>query len=111
MTRREYLLSLPDEEFIPFEQDDKYGFRNAAGEVLIAPEFDWLHPDYKWSGEYTEVSVNQKWGYINKAGEVVLAIEYDDIYPIGFDYEPEMRIYYSVELMARVDSWMSNFSL
>lgn len=97
MTRREYLLSLPNEEFIPFEQGDKYGFRNAAGEVLIAPEFDWVHPDSMWSGEYIEVSNNDKWGYINKAGEVMLPFEYDEIAAIGIEIEGEIIPCYWVE--------------
>lgn len=97
MTRREYLLSLPNEEFIPFEQDDKYGFRNAVGEVLIAPEFDWVHPDSMWSGEYIEVSKNDKWGYSNKAGEVMLPFEYDDIYPVGIEIDGEIVVCHLLE--------------
>lgn len=97
MTQRDYLLSLPKEEFIPFEQDDKYGFRNPAGEVLIEPQFDWLHPDTMWSGEYIEVSMNNKWGYINKAGEVMLPFEYDEIAAIGIEIDGEIIPCYWVE--------------
>ena len=97
MTRAEYLKSLPNEEFIPFEHNGKYGFRNAAGEVLIPAVYDWIHSDTMWSGEYLEVSANNKWGYINKAGEVMLPIEYDEIFPVGIDIEGEIELYYLLE--------------
>lgn len=97
MTRAEYLKSLPNEEFIPFEHNGKYGFRNAKGEVLIPAVYDWIHRDTMWSGEYLEVSANNKWGYINKAGEVMLPIDYDEIFPVGIEIEGEIVLCYLLE--------------
>jgi hypothetical protein len=62
---------------VPFPRKGKYGYRDAAGAFVIAPQFD-------YAGEFSEglavVGVGKypdtKWGYINRLGQVVVPAQF-----------------------------------
>ena len=90
MTQRERLLSLPDGEFIRYEEDELYGYKSSSGEILIPARFS--HAPERAS-ERMEVWSKGKCGYINKAAEEIMPIIYDDL--IGYCYEthPDVEMY------------------
>lgn len=67
-----------DEPPVPFPRKGKYGYRDKAGEFVIAPQFD-------YAGEFCEglavVGLGKfpatKWGYIDRAGKVVIPAQFD----------------------------------
>lgn len=54
--------------------DDKYGFINLAGDVVIPLKYDDAR---SFSEGVAAVKLNGKWGYINKSDEVVIPFTYD----------------------------------
>ncbi len=54
--------------------DEKWGFINKQGKVIISPIFDYA--DY-FSNEYALVKFNKKFGYINKLGKFVINPKFD----------------------------------
>ena len=90
MTQRERLLSLPDEEFIRYKEDELYGYKSSSGEILIPARFS--HAPERAS-ERMEVWIKGKCGYINKAAEEIMPIIYDDL--IGYCYEthPDVEMF------------------
>ncbi len=62
---------------VPFPRKGKYGYRDASGAFVIAPQFD-------YAGEFCEglavVGVGKfpdtKWGYINRQGHIVIPAQF-----------------------------------
>ena len=80
-------------------ENDKMGFANMDGEVVIKPQFDFVWPFqkcgyaiFKTGGKKVIYDTHNnystwkggKWGIINKKGEIVLPPTYEDGYPAGF---------------------------
>lgn len=67
-----------------FEQDDKFGFINKTGEVVIQPQFDSV---LLFSEGLCPVLVKSKdennWGYINKKGEIVINPQFRSAYSLS----------------------------
>ena len=62
------------EGLAPIRQNDKWGFINTQGEVVIPCIYD----DTRWFSEgLARVEQNDKWGYINTKGWVVVPCIYD----------------------------------
>jgi hypothetical protein len=73
--------------------NDKYGFINRQGKVIIEPEYDKV--SYSGDLETTIVSVNEligvckdqqdktKCGYINSQGKIVIPLQFDYVYPFS----------------------------
>jgi hypothetical protein len=63
---------------VPFPRKGKYGYRDAAGAYVIAPQFD-------YAGDFSEglavVGLGKypatKWGYINLQGQIVIPAQFD----------------------------------
>ena len=90
MTRAEYLKSLPDEEFIRFEENRHYGYKSPSGEILIPAQYSYAPEN---ASERMKVWVGGKCGYINKAGEEVMPIIYDDLFGYCNEARPELVMY------------------
>jgi len=58
------------EKLIPFENEGKWGYKNASGQVLIKPQFDMAH-DFSPEGIAAVVD-DRGWAYINENGEIVI---------------------------------------
>lgn len=63
---------------IPFPRKGKYGYRDNAGEFVIAPQFDYAG---EFSEELAVVGLGKfpatKWGYIDRTGKVVIPAQFD----------------------------------
>jgi hypothetical protein len=61
--------------FLSFEENEKYGYMNDTGAVMIKPEFD-------EAGIFKEglafVAIDDKYGYINKAGKLIIDYQFKD---------------------------------
>ena len=90
MTRAEYLKSLPDEEFLRFEENRHYGYKSPSGEILIPAQYSYAPEN---ASERMKVWVDGKCGYINKAGEEVMPIIYDDLFGYCNEARPELVMY------------------
>ena len=58
---------------IPFEQNEKWGFINAKGEVVIKPQFDKVQP---FSEGLALIKVDLKNGFIDATGKFVIEPQY-----------------------------------
>jgi hypothetical protein len=47
--------------------DEKYGFNDKNGEIVIKPQFDWT---FAFSEGLADVRIDEKYGYIDKKGEI-----------------------------------------
>ncbi len=61
------------QKLIPFEQDEKWGFVNSKGEIVIKPQFDKVEP---FSEGLALVKANLKNGFIDASGKVVIELQY-----------------------------------
>ncbi len=71
-------------------ENQKIGFANTRGDIIIHPQFDAAFPFSEGfaavcsgcikikSGEHTEVQ-NGKWGFINASGDIVINLQFDHI--------------------------------
>lgn len=92
-------LAFKNNNLIRFKENNKYGFKNKEGQVIVTPIYD----DAKYQNEYGFVAVNRngKWGSLNYKGEVVQKLDKDlnDYLSIDFignwykDKDPELFTY------------------
>ncbi len=90
---------VPNEGLFRIIENDKMGFANMNGEVVIKPQFDFVGPFqecgyavFNTEGKRVIYDTHNnystwkggKWGIINKKGEIVLPPTYEDGYPAGF---------------------------
>ena len=61
----------------PFFSDNKVGFKNDIGKVVIAPRYDGHKTSF--SNEYEIVSIKGKWGVISTSGDILVPFDYDVI--------------------------------
>jgi len=62
-----------DVQLYPIRENGKWGFMNAAGEVVIHPAYDAVSPCING---YIAVSSNNDWGIISGLGESIVPMEY-----------------------------------
>jgi len=69
------------QQLIPFRKNNKWGYANAKGEIIITPR-------YEEAGEFREkitwVKKNGKYGYINKKGKKKTRFKFDKANYFGF---------------------------
>src|SRR3970040_1196107 len=63
-------------DLFPALKDDKYGYINNEGRVVISPQFQEAK---EFKSGLARVRVNDKWGFINKSGEFVIPPKYNVI--------------------------------
>lgn len=70
------VVSQNNEEEIPspFEKDDKWGYRNKKGEIVIPLIFDYA---CDFSDGRARVGKDDKWGFIDMNGNTVIPFIYD----------------------------------
>jgi WG containing repeat len=64
------------EPLFPIMVDDKWGFMNAAGEVIIEPQYEVAY-NYNDSLDLALVKKNDKFGYINRDNKTKIKFNYD----------------------------------
>ena len=76
--REQYLLSLPDEEFVMFKESNKYGFKlKSTGEIVISPKYDNVE---SFSEELARVRFDWKFGFVDKTGKEIVPLKYDFVW-------------------------------
>ena len=55
--------------------NDKYGFKDASGKVIIAPKYDLAYPIDEGMAA---VRLNGKYGYVNQNGKEIISPKYDN---------------------------------
>lgn len=81
--------SLPSGEYLfSFRKNNKSGFHNSQGQIVIEPHFDLVGGPAAMSiGQYVEnfdhgmcaVFVSGKWGFINRKGEMIIKPKFDGV--------------------------------
>jgi hypothetical protein len=66
--------------FLIWDERGKYGFIDAAGRIVIKPQFDGALP---FTEGVAAVSLDRKWGFIDAAGEVVVPLSYYAVSPFS----------------------------
>ncbi len=66
--------SLLNTSLFPFKQDDRYGFMDRTGSVVIDPQFDQL--GFFYEGLATAVK-DARYGYVDKLGSVVIPFRFE----------------------------------
>ena len=75
----DYLLNLPDSEFVSFKENDKYGYKlKSPGKVVIEPKYEYT---WAFSEDLAWVVLNDKWGFIDKNGKEITPLKYDKVEP------------------------------
>ena len=68
-------MKLAAKEFLPFQENKKWGFMDREGDIMVPPNFDYVE---SYSEGLALVIKNQKLGFIDKAGKIIIPIDYDD---------------------------------
>lgn len=74
------LAVLANDKLSPYNDSGKFGFKDAAGNVVVPAHFD-------AAGSFSEglaaVKSGKKWGFIDHRGDVVIPISYDEVGPFS----------------------------
>ena len=68
--------SVENEGLYPVKIENKYGFINNKGVVVVQPNFDFA---WEFSNKLARVSVGRKIGFINNKGEFIITPRFDDV--------------------------------
>ena len=67
-------IEIPDPLPVPVVQQNKWGYINKAGEIIINPQFD-------GAGEFSEgvagITISGKMGYIDKTGKIIINPQFE----------------------------------
>jgi len=63
------------DNLVAFKSDDKWGFVNTSGKVIIKPMYENAR---SFSNGLAAVSIDDKWGFINKSNELVVPCKFLD---------------------------------
>lgn len=66
------------EKWEVIEENDKFGFKDENGEVVIPCIYDSVF--YSWDNGFRKVKIDEKVGFIDCTGKVIVPIEYDSVY-------------------------------
>ena len=62
--------------FAKVKLDDKYGYIDVSGQLVIKPQFDYTTQPF--SEGMAEVKLENKWGFIDKTGNIIIKPQFDD---------------------------------
>ena len=66
----------PDSEgFLKYDKDNKFGFIDTNGNVVIEPQFEDIS---EFSEGLAAVKLNNNWGYIDKSGKIVIKCRFEN---------------------------------
>jgi hypothetical protein len=85
------------EDRVVFVKNNKYGYMDRAGRIIIEPKFDFA--DYFVDG-VALVSINQKVGYINQLGEYIIKPQFEngESFSEGFAAVKKSELYGYIQL-------------
>lgn len=61
-------------------QNNKYGYIDKTGKVVISPQFEYAGA---FSEGLAEIKIGNKCGYIDKMGKIVIPPQFDDVWPFS----------------------------
>lgn len=70
----ENIGSFANEHTIDFKSDDKYGYLNSEGTIIVEPAYNFTTG---FHDGLAGVKLNEKWGYVDKQGNVAIPVEYE----------------------------------
>jgi hypothetical protein len=74
-----------DDELFGVKFNEKWGFIDNKGMIVIRPQFDSIGSDRFYTSEpLMAAEINGKWGFIDKTGKMVIEPQFDEAY--AFDY-------------------------
>ncbi len=62
---------------IDIDIDERFGFRDASGKLVVPHDYDWAH---EFSEGRAAVCKDEKWGFIDTTGKLVVALKYKDVF-------------------------------
>ena len=69
-----------------FEENNKYGYKDGNGKIIVSPIYDSVSHSFGLDSEkrcpYACVKLKDKWGIIDENGIVVVPVEYQEAYPL-----------------------------
>jgi hypothetical protein len=77
LTKRVSLTSAYCEELINCKEDEKWGYMNISGEIVVKPIFAYAYPFYEGKAAVEPIPLKRKrdehfYGFINKNGEMII---------------------------------------
>lgn len=75
-----------NETITPYQEGDKWGYRNSEEKVVITPKYDEVKPFVEG---IARVKLNGKWGLIDINGEEITPLKYDEA---GFSLKVSRRL-------------------
>lgn len=84
-----FIKAQNDDDLFPFIQDDKIGYINKAGKVVISPQFnrEFINQSslnvVRFSEGLAAANIKGKWGYIDTTGTVVIKPIYSTAWPFS----------------------------
>jgi hypothetical protein len=76
-----YAQTVEEQKLFPFELDNKCGYLNQQGAIVVSPIFD-LCRSFKEG--LAGVSLMRKHGYIDEKGEVIIPLKFEGVFPESF---------------------------
>ena len=70
------------ESLVPIVKNNKYGYIDNTGKVVIEPIYDYTYP-YVSANGLIAVEKDGNWGYINKKGEVIIPFQFYNANPFS----------------------------
>ncbi|WP_309732575.1 WG repeat-containing protein [Chamaesiphon sp. OTE_75_metabat_556] len=66
------------DQLIPFDENNKVGYKDRAGKIVVPAQFDTLGFDQGgFNDGFAPVCLNRKCGYIDKTGKIVVPLQFD----------------------------------
>jgi len=75
--------SEPAEGLIGLEKNNKWGYVDYTGNIVIDFEYDAVG---SFSAGFAPVQKDGMWGYIDKSGQIIIAFDYDDVQCFSGDF-------------------------
>lgn len=69
-------------DLVPIEQNDKFGYMDNTGKIVIEPIYDYTYP-YVSANGLIAVKKDGKWGYINEKGDIIIEPQFYDANPFS----------------------------
>lgn len=64
--------------FLPYEKEEKWGYANDMGDVIVEPKYDEVSSEYK-NSFIAPVQIGGKWGFVDQEGNVITSLQFDEI--------------------------------
>lgn len=64
--------------FLPYEKEEKWGYANDMGDVIVEPKYDEVSSEYK-NSFIAPVQIGGKWGFVDQEGNVITTLQFDEI--------------------------------